>query len=532
MKTARLTAAMAGVVALTVSACGGSAQSGTDRTANQKLVDGKTFTYAIPTDPGTLDPAITVLSVARNLDGFLYDSLINLDSKGQPEAALAEKWEATTTTASFTLRKGITCADGSPLTASDVAANINYVGDPANKSPLAGVTVTTGTKAVGDTAAGTVKITSGSPDAFLLRNLSGLPIVCAKGLADRKTLAKGENGTGMFTMSEIVPNDHYTLTRRKDYTWGAGQFDSKQKGLPDKVTIRVIPNMTTSSNLLLSGEVNAASINGQDQQRLRAQRLFHSDMVAPLGELFFNQAPGRVGADQAMRRALVQAVDLPQVAKVLTRDGSAPVKGMVTIEPRPCDGDSVTGKIPGFDVAAAKAALDAAGWKPGPDGIRVKDGKRLALTAVYGTQVGPTMAPGAELMQQGWKSVGVDVTLKGLDSPGISQALFATGEWDISMAPLGLTLPSQLVPFVSGGQPPQGTNFAHIKNPQYEALVAKAAAQAGEAGCADWTAAESALFEKQDVVQFANSVVPTYGNNAKFEIVNGYLKPTTIRMYA
>ncbi|MBB1152670.1 ABC transporter substrate-binding protein [Amycolatopsis dendrobii] len=530
MKTARLTAAMAGVVALTVSACGGSAQSGTDRTANQKLVDGKTFTYAIPTDPGTLDPAITVLSVARNLDQFLYDALINLDAKGQPEAALAEKWEATTTTASFTLRKGVTCSDGSPLTAADVAANINFIGDPANKSPLAGVTVSPGTKAVAN--ADKVTITSGAPDAFLLRNIAGLPIVCAKGLADRKTLAKGENGTGMFTMTEIVPNDHYTLTRRKDYTWGPGQFDPKQQGLPDKVNIRVIPNMTTMSNLLLSGEVNAGSVIGQDQQRLKAQRLYHADIVSPFGELFFNQAPGRFGADQAMRRALTQAIDLPQVAKVLTRDGSAPVKGMVTIEPRPCEGDSVTGKIPGFDVAAAKAAFDAAGWKPGPDGIRVKDGKRLALTAIYGTQAGPTMPPGAELMQQGWKSVGVDVKLKGVDSPGLSQLLFATGEWDISMAPLGLTLPSQLVPFVSGGQPPQGTNFAHIKNPQYDALVAKAATQAGQAGCADWMAAESALFEKQDVVQFANSVIPTYGSNAKFEIVNGYIKPTTIRMYA
>ncbi|MFD5193872.1 Helicase associated domain protein [Streptomyces sp. NPDC058357] len=80
--------------------------------------------------------------------------------------------------------------------------------------------------------------------------------------------------------------------------------------------------MTTTSNLLLSGEVNAASVTGQDQQRLRAQRLFHSDLTVPFGELFFNQAPGRFGADRAMRRALVQALDLAQVGKVLTRDPS------------------------------------------------------------------------------------------------------------------------------------------------------------------------------------------------------------------
>ncbi|WP_027928483.1 ABC transporter substrate-binding protein [Amycolatopsis benzoatilytica] len=532
MKTARLTAAMAGVVALTVSACGGSAQSGQDRTANQKLVDGKTFTYAIASDPGTLDPAITVLSVARRMDQFLYDGLINLDPQGNIQPAIAQKWEATTTTASFTLRKGITCADGTPLTSKDVVDSINFVGDAANKSPIAGVTVKVGTKAVADDAAGTVQVTSGAPDAFLLRNLGGVPIVCAKGLADRKTLAKGENGTGMFTVSESVPNDHYTLIRRKDYTWGPGSFDNKEKGLPDKVVFRVVPNMTTTSNLLLSGEVNAGEVIGQDQQRLRAAKLFHADVIQPIGELFFNQASGRATADQSIRKALVQAVDLPQAAKVLTRDGSAPVKSMVTGDPLPCTGDSVAGKVPGLDVAAAKAALDAAGWKPGPDGIRVKDGKRLALTAVYASQAGPTMAAGAELIQQGWKNVGVDVTLKALDGPGISQALFATGEWDISLAPLGLTLPSQLVPFVSGGEPPQGTNFAHIKNPEYDALVAKAATQAGGAGCGDWLAAESALVAKQDMTLFANTVLPTFGSNARFEIAGGLLKPSSIRMYS
>ncbi len=32
-----------------------------------------------------------------------------------------------------------------------------------------------------------------------------------------------------------------------------------------------------------------------------------------------------------------------------------------------------------YDLAKAKALLDEAGWKPGADGIRVKDGKRLSL---------------------------------------------------------------------------------------------------------------------------------------------------------
>ena len=47
-------------------------------------------------------------------------------------AGLADKWQGTTTKAMFTLRKGVTCSDGTPLTAGDVAANINFVGDTKN----------------------------------------------------------------------------------------------------------------------------------------------------------------------------------------------------------------------------------------------------------------------------------------------------------------------------------------------------------------------------------------------------------------
>lgn len=532
MRTVRLTAAMAGVVVLTVSACGTAASSGPDRTANQKLADGKTFTLALPSDPGSLDPAMTVLSVTRQLDQFLYDGLVTIDANGKPVAGLAQKWEATTAAASFTLRGGVTCADGTPLTARDVAANINFVGDPANKSPIAGVTVKPGTKAVGDNGAGTVTVTSGSPDSFLLRNVGSVPIVCAKGLADRSSLAKGQQGTGMFTMTEIVPNDHYTLTRRKDYAWGPGQWKAEQPGLPDKVVARIIQNMTTTSNLLLSGEVNAGAITGQDTRRLSAQRLFHGDTTNTIGELFFNQAPGRPGADPAVRRALVQALDLGQIGKVLTSGAGVPVKGLVTGEPLACPGDSVGGKLPGFDAAAAKTALDAAGWRPGADGVRVKDGKRLALTAIYGTQIGPTMAPAAELVQQSLKGIGADVTLKGVDSPGLSRVLFDTGDWDLSLGPLGLTLPSQLVPFVSGPQPPQGTNFAHIRNAQYDSLAGQAASAAGDAGCPSWLAAESALFAQLDVVPFANTVVPTFGTDTRFTMNQGAIQPSTIRMYS
>ncbi|WP_328992799.1 ABC transporter substrate-binding protein [Kribbella sp. NBC_01245] len=516
--------------ALVLSACAGGGTAGTSAAGGGKLADGKTFTMSLTTDPGNLDPMMTVLSVTRAVDRFLYGRLLEVQEDGSVIAGLAGKWSGDTTNATFTLREGVTCADGTPLTAGDVAANVNFIGDPANKSPLTGLWVQPGTKAVADEATRTITVKSGAPSAFLLLNVGTLPIACGPGLKDRKLLAKGDAGTGMFTMTEIVPNDHYTLTRRKDFKWGPGDWDPNQQGLPDKVVFKIIPNETTSVNLLLSGGLNATSVLGPDQERLSAQKLFHSDLAVPLGQLYFNQAPGRPAKDQAVRRALTQALDLGKVGKVLTNGKGTPATGLVTIAPNPCRGDHVTGNLPTFDAAAAKTAFDSAGWIAGADGIRAKDGKKLALTLIYGTQGGPTATAAAELIQQQWKALGVEATLKAVDSTGLNEVLFSTGAWDASIAPVSISLPSQFVPFASGAVPPKGVNFAHIDNKGYIDGVGRAGRKPGVEGCADWTAAEVSLFKSVDVVPFVNATLPYFGKGAEFKADDG-VDPASIRMF-
>jgi peptide/nickel transport system substrate-binding protein len=516
--------ALLGVVVL--AGCGTTATSG-----SQELAEGRTFTMSVGADPGTLDPALTVLSVARQVGRFLYGRLIERTSSGEIVAGLAEKWDATVTTATFTLRQGITCPDGAPLTAADVAANITFVGDPKNQSPLAGLQVAPGTSATADEATRTVTVTSGAPDAFLLTNAGTLPIVCAKGMSDRALLAKGEQGTGMFTVSEIVPNDHYTLVRRKDFAWGPGDWQKDQQGLPDKVVVRVIANETTAVNLLLAGQLTAATVAGPDQERLLAQKLEHVDTATPLGTLSFNQADGHPGQDPAVRRALVQALDLAQVGKVLTTGKGRPSKSLVTVEPRPCTGDNVTPNLPAFDKAAASSALDTAGWRAGPDGTRAKDGKPLSVKLLQPTVIGPTLTATAELIQQAWQGVGVRVEIQPADAAGINQALFGTGAWDASMVPLTLSLPSQLVSFASGPVPPQGVNFGRIDNAEFAAESKKAASLAGAAGCENWNKAESALVRDAALVPYYDAVVPTFVKGARFTVSDS-IDPASIRMLA
>ncbi|MFD9908714.1 ABC transporter substrate-binding protein [Streptomyces sp. NPDC059063] len=534
MRSARLAVAVVSAAALGLSGCGGFSNGGVAPMPGGGLADGRTFTMALPSDPGTLDPALTLLSTALQVDRFLYDPLVHLDEDGDMTAGLAEKWRADTTTARFTLRPGITCADGSPLTAQDVAANIAYVADPKNNSPVTGLYVNAGTTAQADPGRREVTVTSKTPDAFLLQNVGTLPIVCGKGLKDRASLAKGQHGTGMFTLTDAVPGDHYTLTRRKDYTWGPGSGRAGgpgQKGLPDKVRVRVIPNETTAANLILSGELNAADIPGPDRQRLQGRGQFHGTSPAALGQLWFNQAPGHPGADERVRRALVRAVDLGDIGKVLSSGTGKPSRSLITVEPMACPDNTVAGRVPSHDAEAAKSLLDQAGWKENADGVRTKAGKRLTLAYVYSNRLGQPAASAAELVQKAWQDVGVDVTIRGVDGTGVNQVIAGSASWDAAVLPLGVGLPTQLRPFVSGPTPPDGTNFAHIDNTSYAALADRASRRSGTRGCPTWSRAESALIRSVSVVPFIDAVIPTFGAGARFELSQASITPSSIRMY-
>jgi peptide/nickel transport system substrate-binding protein len=525
-----LIVAASGTLTLTLVACGGGGGAG-GASGSQEPVDGKTFTLALSADPGNLDPHFTSLSVTLAADRFLYDTLTNIDEKGGMVAGLADKWTGTTTKATFTLRKGITCSDGTPLTAGDVAANINFVGDPKNASTRAGVFVPAGAKATADDAAGTVSVTSATPDAFLTRNLGGLQIVCHRGMKNRGLLKQSADGTGMYTLTEAVSGDHYTLTRRKDYAWGPGAWTTGQHGLPDRVVLKIVSSETTAANLLLSRQVNAVTLVGPDVKRLRAAKMFERDASLPLGELWFNQKPGFPGADEAVRRALVQALDLGQLGQVLTSGTGRPATGLVAPGMGPCNQNTIGSSLPAHDLNAARSALDAAGWTAGAGGVRAKAGRKLSVALYYPTGTGQGMQAGAELMQKIWKGIGVDATLKGVTSTETgTQIAGGQAAWTAAILPLGVTLPSEAVSFLSGPTPPAGNNFAGIKNAEYTAGVKAASAMVGTDGCGKWAAAETALYRHVDLVPFVDSVLPTFAQGARFELGAGSMIPGSIRM--
>jgi peptide/nickel transport system substrate-binding protein len=84
-----------------------------------------------------------------------------------------------------------------------------------------------------------------------------------------------------------------------------------------------------------------------------------------------------------------------------------------------------------LDPEAAKAALDEAGWKPGPDGVRVdKDGNRLKLKMLSKNE--SSYRRTAEVIQAQLAAVGVETEINLMD-PSSIRAYYKKGEHQLAV---------------------------------------------------------------------------------------------------
>jgi peptide/nickel transport system substrate-binding protein len=472
-------------------------------------------TVAVPTDPGNLDPQLTIVGAARFVDTFAYDTLVNLTGPGKIASGLAQSWKVVSPKrVEFTLRPGITCADGTKMTASVVKRNLDFVGNPANKSPLLGLFVPIGAKVTANDGTRSVVVTTTTPNPFMIQGLALVQIVCSKGLANRSLLDHGTDGTGPYKLTGAVPGDHYTFAVRKGYTWGPGGATTAAKGLPAKVTLKVVTNETTAANLVLTGVLNVAAIGGADRARLDKAHLFRIVSAAQPNELFFNENPGHPAANPAVRRALVQALNLRQLGAVVTSGRGLKMTQLSLQNFTPCAGNSVAGSVPAYKPSAARPALSGAG----------------NLKLLYSTDAGPSYPPAAELAQQQLASAGARVTLEPQSTASLQATIFGTGDWDVVIIGIGVANPAQFKSLVSGPTPPNGTNFAGIANAGYKQAVARASRRVGVAGCKYWLDAEQSLFKAGDVAPLQVTTAATYGRKMTFSLgVEGPI-PTSLRL--
>ncbi|WP_205855680.1 ABC transporter substrate-binding protein [Phytoactinopolyspora endophytica] len=510
---------------MTLASCSGSTDA--PASAEAEYVSGGTFVKSARNDPGDLNPFKAVQLDTWDLVSLSYESLIYVTPDGEYLPWLAEDWEENGTEATFTLKEGITCTDGTPFTAQTAADNLNYNADPENATFSYGSVIDENVSATAE--GNTLTVTSTENDPFLAISVGTIRMVCDAGLADPSILSDTTNSTGLFDLTEVTPGDTYTLTKRDDYTWGPEEVTSDTVGLPDTIELRVMSDESTAANLLLSGELNASSIAGADRSRLDAEGLTYTGTRNSVGEMLFNEREGRPFSDPLVREALATAIDRDEVGSVVADGTGMPAVSLVTKTPLLCVEEQPNWTLPDTDLDRAAELLDEAGWTLGADGKRVKDGEPLTIKFVYNAATA-THAPAAELVQQTWNELGVTTELSANDAAAWSDQLYTTFDWDTGWVQIAPGSPNVLSTFFAGETPDDGgLNFIFVDNPEYEALVERARGASPDEACEIWQEAEKELIERFDAFPVIDNILPTYQSGAVFDQPN-YIQPTTIRM--
>ncbi|NLS10464.1 ABC transporter substrate-binding protein [Nesterenkonia sp. MY13] len=511
------------LAALVLSACGGG--GGGTGSGDIDVVEDGTLVIGIHEDPGNLFRSLNNSATLSQVFPIAYEAPVWFDEDGEAQPWLAESWEDTPTEVEWTIREGVQCPDGSELDAELVADNYRWILDPDNGSTAIGTVIPPDAEIDHDNDARTVTVTTETPNSFLMAQIGIHPIACREALEDPDSVAAGTDGTGLFELVEAVPGDHYTFERKDDYDWPReGAPDGQTAGVPQTVEYRIVENPSTRANMLLAGDLNIASVQGPDEDRVAetVDVLMEQDRIN--AGIAYSQAEGMPGEEEEVRIALTKALDIEALMQVNTSgNGEIPTR-LATLEPEICQYDAVGPNTPSYDPDEAEAMLDEAGWTREGDGIRTRDGEELVLDFAWTTRW-PENSATAEMMADMWEEIGVGVNHDGGDHGAWTENVFSEGStehYEVMWIGLNHFMPGALGAYVSGDLPPSGNNFAAIENEDFAAALAEAEDLSGADACDAWEQAEAALYSSGDMVQIAMQPDATYSQGVEGTIAPGW----------
>lgn len=352
---------------------------------------------------------------------------------------LATDWEVAddATEYVFHLRDDVTFSDGTPLDAETVALNFDHFGLGDEELGLAAQEFVANYEGSEVLDEHTVKFSFSAPTPGFLQATSvvGAAIV-AKATAELpyEEQCQLENlvATGPFTVGDIVPEQQYSLAVRKDYDWAPEVSEHQGRAYLDAIEIIVTPEDNVRTGALTAGQADAIrGVQVYDADALTASGAeVHYAPTNGVNPQFALRWSNPLLADVRVRQALQKATDTAAIVETVFQGRFAQATSVLS---RGATGYVDLSDRLEYDPDAAKALLDEAGWVPGADGIREKDGQRLELETWVGA-VFPLNQQLDELVAEQWEDVGVKLTI---DTPDAATA--TAGQKDPLQLPVAIT---------------------------------------------------------------------------------------------
>ncbi|MFQ6141957.1 ABC transporter family substrate-binding protein [Streptomyces seoulensis] len=250
--------------------------------------------------------------------------------------------------------------------------------------------------------------------------------------------------TFLHPKAATVANFNDAYVKKAHPEWGAGPYtvgtwdahsgditfvrNPKWWGKRGKLDKRVYVNLesTAAVNAFKNGQIDYVSATSAES--LKQIKGLKGTEIRSGGSpfeysLYFN-AKSPVLADKAVRKAIEESVDRAQIAKIQFQglDYTEPLPGSAILYSFQKGYQDNVAAVLKYAPDEARKALDAAGWKPGGDGIRVKNGQKLALgyPLIGDDPLGKATAGALAAML---KSVGVRLDVRKADEAEFSRIL-------------------------------------------------------------------------------------------------------------
>ena len=432
-------AAAAVVLALAAAACGSSSGSGGG------IKEGGIYRLGTGGTIDSLNPYVAFNADAYSTFEYIYPYLVQYNPKLQFVPDFATSWQESSDgkTWTFHTRPNAKWSDGKPLTAADAAFTLS-TGLKFQNGPTAN---TAGTIAHMVSAkapnATTLVVTYKQPVANVLSQLQQVPIlpehIWAKYAAGNgKAITTFANNApivsgGPFILQKYTPKQIALFKRNPNYygpkphidglglqffqtddaeitALKAGQLDGIEVVPPTAVAtlkashfvVRQAPGTTWDDFIINSNPQQDAS---------------HKELLNPL-----------------LRQAFDDAIDRQQIVKTSLLGHGQP--GSTIIPPALGHWHDSAITPASFSLAKANQLLDQAGFKMGPNGVRIADGHPMSYTMIMPAATSTSYGERSfQIIQTDFKKIGVQLNAKNLDDTAAYNAILANNykSFELSM---------------------------------------------------------------------------------------------------
>lgn len=443
---ATLAAAVGAALVAALAGCAGAATAPTSNAGAGEPQTGGTLTYLEPQTWNTLYPGSGGFYPNGGVINNITDRLLYQD----PETLELEPWIATelpevnadATEYTFTLRDDVTYSDGTPLDAENVAKNFDLLGlgDPDRKFTVSEQVTNYESSEVLDEH--TVRFHFSAPAPGFAQATSAINA----GLLSDETLDRTSEEFGPGNATEIIGSGPFvvaseeigtkiSLTARDDYDWAPPSLEHQGRAYLDGIDYVVAAEDSVRVGTVVSRQAHIArGIEAPDEAQFSADGLH---LLASATNGVNNGLSFRlrdpITSELAVRQALIAGIDRQAIVDTLFSDSYPLATGALATTAR---GYTDTSEFYVYDPDQATKLLDDAGWVPGSDGIREKDGTRLSLT-VNEALPQPRSREVITLIQDQLKDIGVEITLLPGDQAAQDAARGVPGELQVYHSMVG-----------------------------------------------------------------------------------------------